>query len=187
MPEDTHATSKGLTKNPLEESGRAVAENVDRLRNQQNLTFAALAKRLEEIGRPIPTLGLRKIIAHTRRVDVDDLVALAVALGVAPATLLMPDVETAKDEVVVTGHPDPVSAGRAWSWFARARPISKEISLTNFIANAWPSWRVRESLDELMEGAQTWEEQRLVDEHGSAYGSIRYYPVDLKDDPDGDD
>ena len=84
------------------------------------------------------------------------------------------------------GRHEHARAGRAWSWFARARPISKEISLTNFIANAWPSWRVRESLDELMEGAQTWEEQHLVDEHGSAYGSIRYYPVDLKD-IDGDD
>jgi hypothetical protein len=124
---------------------------------------------------------------------VDDLVALAVALGVSPATLLMPDVDASRDAVVVTGHPNPVSAGRAWSWFAHARPISKEDPLASFIANAWPSWRVREFMDELMEGAQTWEEQRLVDEHGNDAGSLRYYPVDLaesvppKDDSDGDD
>ncbi len=192
MTEDEVATGKRLTKNPLGSSGRTVAENVERLRNKQNLTFAALAKRLEEIGRPIPTLGLRKIVAQTRRVDVDDLAALAAALGVSPATLLMPDVAAGRDAVVVTGHPGPVSAGRAWSWFAHARPISKEISLMDFIVNAWPSWRVRESLDDLMEGAQTWEERRLVDEHGSAYGALRFHPVNPDDtapqkDYDGDD
>jgi transcriptional regulator with XRE-family HTH domain len=69
-----------------------VRANLQRLREAQNLGFTKLARILdEEIGRPIPELGLRRIESGDRRVDVDDLMALAAALDVSPATLLMPD------------------------------------------------------------------------------------------------
>jgi len=172
-------------------TAQTVSANVKRLRDQRNLGLRGLSKKLGEVGRPLGHAAVDQIEKGTRRVDVDDLMALAAALGVSPATLLMPDVKTGQDAVGVTGHPDSVSARRAWSWFAHARPISEEDPLVNFIANAWPSWRVREFFDELMKGGPAREEQ-LVDEHGGDAGVLRYYPVDLADpvpqkDSDGDD
>jgi hypothetical protein len=64
------------------------------LRETQNLGYTKLASILEEMGRPIPELGLRRIESGDRRVDVDDLMALAMALGVSPVTLLMPGVHS---------------------------------------------------------------------------------------------
>jgi hypothetical protein len=54
------------------------------------MTFVELSERLSAAGRPIPVLGLRRIERGERRVDVDDLVALAVVFGVSPERLLRP-------------------------------------------------------------------------------------------------
>jgi hypothetical protein len=69
--------------------GLAVARNVRRFRGDHS--YAELSRRLKQVGRPIPPLGLRHLEAGSRRVDVDDLVALAIALDVPALTLLMPD------------------------------------------------------------------------------------------------
>lgn len=42
------------------------------------------------MGREIPPLGLRRVESGDRKVDVDDLVALALALDVSPLALLLP-------------------------------------------------------------------------------------------------
>ncbi len=93
-----------------------VAANVKRLRDEQRLTLDQLSKRLGEVGRPILASGLSKIEQGDRRVDVDDLVALALALEVTPNALLMPghadETQTALTEEVV------VSARRSWRWAA---------------------------------------------------------------------
>lgn len=54
------------------------------------LSYADLSRRLEELERPIPPLGLRHLETGARRIDVDDLVMLAIALEVPPMTLLLP-------------------------------------------------------------------------------------------------
>lgn len=103
-------------KNEVAATGRAVAANVKRLREEQNLGYAELSRRLDEqADRDIPPLGLRRIESHERRVDADDLVALAVALSVSPLTLLMPDTPHAADIVTVTGIPGaPAEDMLAW-------------------------------------------------------------------------
>ena len=70
---------------------------------------AELSRQLAEMGRQIPPLGLRRIESEDRRVDVDDLVALALALGVSPITLLMPETASRDDVVKATGR-EPVPA-----------------------------------------------------------------------------
>jgi transcriptional regulator with XRE-family HTH domain len=177
---DDETPAKALTKNPLGPSGRTVADNIERLRTRDNLTFAALAARLKGIGRPIPTLGLRKIEAGTRRVDADDLVALAAALGVTPPTLLMPDVEQTEDEVLITGTP-PVSAARAWMWLGSNLPISGDEAWAEFIVRAWPRWRVRELLDARIE-------QKTVDLDGAPqYAQFGFLGVQIpKSEPEDD-
>lgn len=69
------------------EAGQRIARNVKRLREQQNLTLVEVSNRLYAAGRPIPILGLRRIERCERRVDLDDLIALAEVLDV-PATEL---------------------------------------------------------------------------------------------------
>lgn len=135
---------KKLTKLPLGASGVTVAANVKRLMESQNLTFAALAAKLENVDRKIPTLGLRKIVAETRRVDADDLVALAVALGVSPVTLLMPAADDVTDPVHVTGIRGPVAAIGVWEWMRGrfARPGGDG----QMNVQTWPRWEQEQVL-----------------------------------------
>lgn len=80
------------------------------------MSYKALSERLEQLGRPIAVLGLRRIEAGERRVDVDDLVALALAFDVGPATLLLPREET-HDPVAMTGKGDTAMGWQAaWRW-----------------------------------------------------------------------
>ena len=78
----------GTRRVELGEVGHTVKAQVRRLREQRELSLQALSDRLETVGRPILASGLSKIEAGTRRVDVDDLVALAEALGTTPDDLL---------------------------------------------------------------------------------------------------
>ncbi len=131
---------KSLTKNPLDTAGKAVAANVKRLIEDQNLTYVDLSARLAELGRSIPTLGLRKIVAETRRVDADDLVALAVALGVSPVTLLMPGV--AADDVVTVAQAE-FKAATLWEWLIAEWPFPGQ-GITEFFSKALPPWKLAE-------------------------------------------
>lgn len=70
--------------------GVNITHTVRRIRETRHFSYAELSRRLADLGREIPPLGLRRIEAGTRRVDVDDLAALALALNVSPLTLLLP-------------------------------------------------------------------------------------------------
>ena len=76
------------TKIELGEAGESVKVKVAALRKQRGMSYAELSRRLEAAGRPIPALGLRRIEAGDRRVDVDDLGALAKVLDVDVRQLL---------------------------------------------------------------------------------------------------
>ncbi|WP_337456600.1 helix-turn-helix domain-containing protein [Prescottella sp. D32] len=84
-----HTSVMSDKKNPLGPMGEAASMNVARWRTERGLSIAELSRRLTAIGRPIPPLGLSRIEKGDRRIDVDDLVALAIALEVSPNTLLM--------------------------------------------------------------------------------------------------
>jgi len=99
-----------------------VRTNVKRFREEQRLTLGQLAERLAEIGRPMLASGVSKIEQGDRRVDVDDLVALAVALEVNPNALLMPahggTTRTALTEDVTA------TARQAWMWAVGESPLA---------------------------------------------------------------
>ncbi len=104
-------------KNTTGPVGDAVAANVTRIRDAQHLTYVDLSKRLTDIDRPIAVLGLRRIERGERRVDTDDLLALAVALGVHPVDLLIP--ADLADDALYSVTPDvSMTAGRAREWIA---------------------------------------------------------------------
>ena len=68
--------------------GHNLIANVERLKQERRLSDRRLSAMLLAIGRPIPPLGLSRMAKCERRVDVDELVALAEVLAVAPAALL---------------------------------------------------------------------------------------------------
>jgi transcriptional regulator with XRE-family HTH domain len=70
--------------------GRVVADNVALLRRARGMQYKQLAHALANEGRTIPALGLRRIEAYQRRIDVDDLAALAVVFDVPVESLLHP-------------------------------------------------------------------------------------------------
>jgi transcriptional regulator with XRE-family HTH domain len=111
--------------------GTAIAANVERLRDSQNLSYAELSRRLTELGRPIAPLGLTRIRDHERRVDVDDLVALALALSVSPTTLLLPhsaattEAEAAGAKAAVTDGGEKYPLSQVWRWFVAESPIDE--------------------------------------------------------------
>ncbi|WP_205754732.1 helix-turn-helix domain-containing protein [Pseudarthrobacter sp. NamE5] len=109
-------------KNPLGPTGETVRRNFVRLRG--GMQYKELAERLAKIGRPIPALGLRRIEAGERRVDADDLVALAVAFDVSPLTLLLPADGAFDLASPMTGVPDrEVAHNTQWSWALGREPL----------------------------------------------------------------
>jgi transcriptional regulator with XRE-family HTH domain len=112
-------------KNPLGPTGHQVAENMKRLRG--TMTYRELSDRLDQLGRPIPVLGLSRIENGARRVDADDLVALAVALNVSPAALLMPAEHwPGMNEVIALTPARSASWGAAWRWANGEQPLTGE-------------------------------------------------------------
>lgn len=103
------------------------AQNIRQLREERRLTLDNLSDRMRQLGRPILKSGLAKIESGERRVDVDDLVALAIALETNVNRLLLP-ADASHDEVDIT--PELKSSTRAaWAW-----------SCGEFVAGAgqWP-------------------------------------------------
>jgi 8-oxo-dGTP pyrophosphatase MutT (NUDIX family)/transcriptional regulator with XRE-family HTH domain len=107
---------------PLGPIGGYVIENLKQLRDARRLSYRELSDRLEALGRPIPTLGLSRIEKGNRRVDADDLVALALALGVNPTALLLPRTGANTDEIELTAD-QRASALDAWDWADGRRPL----------------------------------------------------------------
>jgi hypothetical protein len=68
--------------------GRQVVANVEALRRERGYSFSALSDRLAAIGRPILPTVLHRLSQGGRRVDVDDLTALATVLGTTATRLL---------------------------------------------------------------------------------------------------
>lgn len=149
-------------KNPLGPTGQQVRVNIRRYREQRRLSYRELSDRLSEAGRPIPTLGLSRIENGERRVDADDLVALAAALHVNPSALLLPpevvgrrtgDAQTrGTGDVQITGV-GTVPGWLAWGWVDGYSPLidpqadEYQQALLDFLTNVRPpGWDARTSV-----------------------------------------
>lgn len=75
-------------KNPIGPIGQHVARRVAEIRAEQRLTYKELSERIAAAGRHIPVLALSRIESLERRVDADDLAAIAAALGFSTASLM---------------------------------------------------------------------------------------------------
>mgnify|MGYP001583050328 CR=1 FL=1 len=99
--------------------GNVLADNIRRIREGRRLTYVDLAALLADAGRPIAVLGLRRIERRERRIDVDDLLALAYVLAVAPVDLLVPAAAADRDGYSVT-HTTLTDAATAREWIGGA-------------------------------------------------------------------
>jgi transcriptional regulator with XRE-family HTH domain len=154
-------------KNPLGPTGDRVQENVKRIREARGMNKKDLSERVGERGRPIPPLGISRIEAGTRRVDADDLVALALALKVSPLTLLMP-AEWNSTPVKLTSEVE-VPAQVAWLWGQGESP-AEEIPPTGEESEHAAYWRRWEEYQAL---AQPPERRGMGTYMGRALGALR--------------
>ncbi|MDJ0345951.1 helix-turn-helix domain-containing protein [Streptomyces sp. H10-C2] len=112
-------------------TSKAVGANVRNLREKRGLSTYDVAGRLKRVGRPIAPSAVAKIERSERRVDIDDLVALAVVLDVSPNALLLPAVAD-ESRVGITSEVS-TSSSRAWQWATGERPLD-----TSAEAKEWP-------------------------------------------------
>lgn len=96
-------------------AGQRVAKNVAALREARHLTRQAVADRMNAVGRQLIATAIDKIERSSRRVDVDDLVALAVALDVSPNRLLLAPGADDSERIDITAEVS-ASEAEAWRW-----------------------------------------------------------------------
>lgn len=80
---------------PLGPAGNNVRRNIRRLREERQWSDREVEEHLARAGRVIPALALAAIDAGERRVDVDDLVALAAVFDLDVEELLQPPADCA--------------------------------------------------------------------------------------------
>lgn len=75
----------------------------------------------------VPPNGVSEIENGLRRVDIDDLIALSLALGTSPAVLLMPQPELPDDQgrgvVHLDADDEPLTTEQVWDWLTAAKPL----------------------------------------------------------------
>jgi transcriptional regulator with XRE-family HTH domain len=161
-------------------TARAVADNVKRLRTDLRLNYTELSETLQEVADwSINAVGIRRIESGERRVTPDDLVALALALGVSPISLLMPNYDSLdrRDLVEMTGRGEAVTAEVLWNWLRADHPLTDSttdvLGYFAFITASLPRW-IRERRERLFGEEMTRMQSDL-------------YPTVPDGVPDGDD
>lgn len=107
-------------------TARTVAANLRRLREARGMSLRTLSAEMQKIGRTLSADAINKIEngrlldagdvspKQVRRADVDDLVALALALNVSPLTLLLPPTSGSETVPLTDGYQVPGIT--AWQW-----------------------------------------------------------------------
>lgn len=87
---------------------------------------------------------ISKIERGERRVDTDDLIALAIALRVSPLTLLLPWADTPGESAELTGS-GPTTVAAAWAWADGRQPLAASATdphgdAIRFQLDSRPAW-----------------------------------------------
>lgn len=96
-------------------TGRTVAGNVKRLREDQNLSTHKLASRLRKVGSAMTPTSVQRLEAGERRVDVDDMMYLSRVLDVTPLTLLLPPYLSPSETAELTAFGNGMTRD-SWKW-----------------------------------------------------------------------
>lgn len=103
-------------------AGERVAANLAAIRSNRGINQAELADRVTLLGRPMSGPVVSKTEKLDRRVDVDDLVAFAVALNTTPNRLLL-TADADGSEIDLTPNAT-VWTSQAWMWATGKLPLS---------------------------------------------------------------
>jgi transcriptional regulator with XRE-family HTH domain len=127
-------------------TGETVRTNVARVRKEKGLALRDLSDRMAKVVRPMAHNTISEIERGARRVDVDDLMALAEGLNVSPITLLMPQTATADELVQATGRP-PERAELLWDRLRALykRGIKGNVDY-NFLVDSNPPWAIENAM-----------------------------------------
>lgn len=106
-------------------TSEVVARQVRARRQSLGLDLAGLSAELTNLDWPIPVAALSRLENGQRRIDVDDLMALAVALKTTPNELLL---APGNPEVFATGTglPEWVRSDEAMMWAIGNIPLDKD-------------------------------------------------------------
>ncbi|MBE1501348.1 transcriptional regulator with XRE-family HTH domain [Amycolatopsis lexingtonensis] len=109
----------------VETTDQRVARNVKELREIRGLKVRDLAASMSDwVGQKLLPSGVTKVEQGARRVDVSDLVALALALDATPNRLLLPP--EADDTEVQLSPNISATARQAWVWANGLEPLTYE-------------------------------------------------------------
>ena len=136
-----------LRGNPAGLTNNYVAQNIRRARQSIGMDLRTLSQRLTEAGRKLSVSGVSKVELGDRRVDVDDLTALAYLLRTTPAALLTPPDEAA----TLTGVPESCLPEELQAWIAGAVKLT-----TDDLVRYWKEQRFTAI------SAKRWAEQMLT-------------------------
>lgn len=102
--------------------GTVARENIVARRAELGLTAAEVADRTSHAPRPLGRSAVSELERGARRIDIDDLFALALALEVSPLDILRPK---PSGEAIVLGQRDLVLlAGQVRQWLSEGGDIS---------------------------------------------------------------
>lgn len=160
-------------------TGETVRANIAAIRKERGLTLRGLSELMADLGWPMSNSSLSQIEKGSRRVDVDDLMALAAALDVSPNTLLMPAGLDTDREVKASGI-QSISAKNLW-YFLEGMRSSRTDSLDFPIRSLPPfsrlvqgeNWRSAKNPAELLVSREMETDGREVTmQTGFGYSSI---------------
>lgn len=151
-------------KTDIGPTAETLSKNLSRLREAKGLTYTQVSRRLAEGGRSISPLAVRRIEDGERRVDVDDLLALAIALDASPTYFLMPVTEASDEQVEVTGLKNTVPAKQLYDFLhgehgLAGRPVRVREWIQHLMLTA-PNWRI----DDAESALRTLSDLRMADE-----------------------
>lgn len=119
-------------------TGLRLAKNLRAVRGQ--VSVRELSARMRDLGRPLLPSAISKIENAQRRVDVDELIALAIALDCAPNRLLIgPDANDEQITLTVGNIQPPTGLGTidtqpsardGWKWARGVEPLDAGILVT---------------------------------------------------------
>lgn len=119
------------------------------------MTLRDLSDHMGRVVHPMAHNTISEIERGARRVDVDDLMALAEGLNVSPIALLMPKTDTKDELVQATGHPLERAQDLLWNKLhalrirglgATTEPTLKGTADYRRCVDSNPPWAVEEAL-----------------------------------------
>jgi transcriptional regulator with XRE-family HTH domain len=127
----------------------AVRYNLARLRAGARLSLRDLAELMPEGPGSLSHSAIGEVERGVRRLDTDELMALAATLRVSPLTFFLPETRRSTDDVGLTGFAGPIPASAALAWLqglapADPREAADDWAAEGFRRRSLPEWALRE-------------------------------------------